>query len=96
MSDWLLLASILDRWRRPVASVEALDLLYQAMRAVSYRRTATAIEMAREVGALFVVVFFNRDHGGRRGKTEQIVARRRITVASGEALNPLHRAMRSV
>ena len=79
-----------------MASVKALDFLHRAMRAVSYRRTTKAIEMASEVGALFVVVFFYRDHGGRRGKTEQIVARWRITVASGEALNPLHRAMRSV
>ena len=79
-----------------MASVEALDLLHRAMRTVTYRRTTKAIEMASKVGALFVVVRFYRDHGGHRGKTEQIVARWRITVASGEALNPLHQAMRSV
>ena len=96
MSDWLLLAAILDRWRRPVASVEALDLLHRAMRTVSYRRTTKAIEMASEVGALFVVVRFYRDHGGHRGKTEQIFARWRSLVDSGKALNSLHWAMRSV
>jgi hypothetical protein len=49
---------ILARWRRPVASIESLDIRHRAMRVVSYRRTATAIEMAREVGAFFVVVVF--------------------------------------
>jgi hypothetical protein len=40
---------ILARWRRPVASVEALNLLDRAMRAVRYWRIAMAIKMASEV-----------------------------------------------
>jgi hypothetical protein len=47
---------ILARWRRPVASIESLDIRHQAMRAVLYRRTATAIKMASEVSAFFVVL----------------------------------------
>jgi hypothetical protein len=49
---------ILARWRRPVASIESLDIRHRAMRAVLYQRTTTAIEMASEVGAFFVVVVF--------------------------------------
>ncbi len=41
-----------------MASIESLDIRHQAMCAVSYRRTATAIEMASKVGAFFVVVVF--------------------------------------
>jgi hypothetical protein len=41
-----------------VASIKSLDIRHWAMRAVSYRRTATAIEMASKVGAFFVVVVF--------------------------------------
>ena len=37
---------ILARWRRPVASSEALDLLHWEMRAVTYRRIAMAIKTA--------------------------------------------------
>jgi hypothetical protein len=53
-----LLERILARWRHPVASKESLDIRHRAMRDVSYRRTATAIEMASKVGAFFVVVVF--------------------------------------
>ncbi len=49
---------ILTQWRRPVASIKSLDICQWVMRAVLYRRTATAIEMASKVGAFFVVVFF--------------------------------------
>ncbi len=49
---------ILAQWRHPVASIESLDIRHWAMRAVSYRRTATAIKMASKVGAFFVVVVF--------------------------------------
>jgi hypothetical protein len=49
---------ILARWRQPVASIESLDICHWAMRGESYRRTATAIEMASKVGAFFVVVVF--------------------------------------
>ncbi len=41
---------ILARWRRPVASSKALDLLHRAMHAVLYRRTAAAINMATFLG----------------------------------------------
>ncbi len=54
----LLLAAILAQWRHPVASSEALDLFYQAMHTVLYRRTATAIKMASKVGVFFIVVMF--------------------------------------
>ncbi len=53
-----LLEQILARWWRPVASIESLDVPHWAMRAVLYRCTATAIEMASKVGAFFVVVVF--------------------------------------
>jgi hypothetical protein len=49
---------ILAQRRRPVASIESLDICHRAMRAVLYRRTATAIKMASKVGAFFVVVVF--------------------------------------
>jgi hypothetical protein len=38
----------LDRWRHPVASSEALDVLYRAMRPASYRYIAMAIEIASD------------------------------------------------
>jgi hypothetical protein len=47
---------ILARWWRPVASVEALNLLYRAMHALAYRRIAMAIGMASKVGVLFILV----------------------------------------
>jgi hypothetical protein len=53
-----LLERILAQWWHPVASIESLDIRHRAKRAVSYRRTATAIEMASKVGAFFVVVVF--------------------------------------
>ena len=39
-----------------MASVEALNLLYQVMRAVAYQRIAMAIGMAGKVGVFFIVV----------------------------------------
>ncbi len=41
---------VVTRWRRSVASGEALVVLHRAMRSVSHRRTAVAIEMARDGG----------------------------------------------
>jgi hypothetical protein len=41
---------ILAQWRRPVASSEALDLLYWAMCTVTYRRIAMAIKTASFLG----------------------------------------------
>jgi len=42
---------VVTRWRRLVASIKALDLLYRAMRAVLHHRTAMAIEIASNGGA---------------------------------------------
>jgi hypothetical protein len=39
----------LARWQHPVASSEALDVLYQAMRPASYRCIAMAIEIASDL-----------------------------------------------
>ena len=49
---------ILARWRRPVASHEALDVLHREMHAVSHRRIRMAIEMPSKVGEFFFVVDF--------------------------------------
>jgi hypothetical protein len=45
-----LLAAILARWQRLVASTKALNLLYWAMCAVTYRRIAMAIKTASFLG----------------------------------------------
>jgi hypothetical protein len=42
---------LVARWRRPVASGEALVMLHWAMRFISHQRTTMAIEMARDGGA---------------------------------------------
>jgi len=42
---------VLARWQSLVAFMKALDLFKWAMRSVSHRRTAMAIEMARDGGA---------------------------------------------
>ena len=42
---------VVARWRRPVASGEALVMLHWAMRSVLHRRTAMTIQMARNGGA---------------------------------------------
>jgi hypothetical protein len=55
-----------------------------------------AIEKANKVGTLIHRCFVDCCPGGRRGDTERVVARWRRSVASGEALDMLHRAMRSV
>ena len=41
---------VVARWRRSVASGEALVMLHWAMRSVSHRRTAMTIEMAHDGG----------------------------------------------
>jgi hypothetical protein len=46
----------LNRWRHPVASSEALDVLYRAMRPASYRCIAMAIEFAINSPDFFVAV----------------------------------------
>jgi len=42
---------VVARWQRLVASIKALNLLHQAMRAVLHHRTVMAIEMASDGGA---------------------------------------------
>jgi len=48
---------VVARWRRLVASIKALDLIYRAMHAVSHNCTAMAIEMVSDGGA-----FVRRPH----------------------------------
>jgi hypothetical protein len=47
-------AQALARWRHPVASSEALDVLYRAMCPASYRCIAMAIEIVVDLPAFFV------------------------------------------
>jgi len=89
-------AAILARWQHLVASNKALNLLYRAMRAVLYRRTAMAIEMASLLGTFFHRRFVYCCPGGRWGNTDQVVARWQHPVASGVALDMLHWGMPSV
>ncbi len=84
---------LLARWRRPVASSEALDLLHRAMRAVAYRRIAMAIKTATFLGVFVDCCLFACCPGGRWGDTERVVARWRLPGASSVALDLLHRAM---
>jgi hypothetical protein len=49
-------AQALAQWRHPVASNEALDMLYRAMRPASYPCIAMAIEIAIDLPAFFVAV----------------------------------------
>ena len=83
-------AAILARWQRLVASNKALNLLYWAMRAVLYRRTAMAIKMATFLGAFVDCCLFACCPGGRWGDTERVVARCRRPVASRVALDIPH------
>jgi hypothetical protein len=97
MHDQLqLLAAILTRWRHLVASNKALSLLHQAMCAVTYRRIAMAIKTTSFLGVFVDCCLFACCPGGRWGDTEQVVTRCRHPVASGVALDMLHRAMPSV
>jgi hypothetical protein len=46
----------LIQWRHPVASSEALNVLYRAMRSASYRRIAImAIKIASDLPEFFVL-----------------------------------------
>jgi hypothetical protein len=54
----LLLVTIRTPWQQPVASVEALNLLYWAMRTVLYWRIPMARETARKLGTFFIIVLF--------------------------------------
>jgi hypothetical protein len=55
------MAQALARWRHPVASSEALDVLYCVMRPTSYRCIAMAIEIASEL-LFYVIVDFIVTH----------------------------------
>ncbi len=96
MSGFILLDIILARWQRPVASIEAPDLLHWAIRAVTYRRIAMAIEMAIFARVFVDCCLYACCPGGRWGDTEQVVARCRRPVASVVALDTSHWAMPSV
>jgi hypothetical protein len=91
-----LLAAILARWRHPVASIKAVDLLHRAMCAVLYRRTAMAIKMASKVGPFFHPCIVCCCPGGCWGDREQVVAQWQHPVASGVALDMPHWVMPSV
>ncbi len=69
MSGFILLDIILARWRRPVASSEALDLLHWAMCTVTYRRIAMAIKTATFSGVIVDCYLFACCPGGRWGDT---------------------------
>jgi hypothetical protein len=87
---------ILAQWRHPVASSKALDLFHWAMRAVLYRLTAAAINMATFLGVFVGCCLFACCSGGCWGNMEQVVARWRHPVASEVALDMPHWAMPSV
>ncbi len=96
MSGFILLDIILARWRRPVASIEALDLLHWAMRVVTYRRIFMAIKMAIFARVFVDCCLYACCPGGRWSDTEQVVAQCRRPVASVVALDMSHWAMPSV
>jgi hypothetical protein len=52
-------AQALAQWRHPVASSEALDVLYQAMCPASYHCIAMAIEIVVDLPALGAVLIKN-------------------------------------
>jgi hypothetical protein len=84
---------ILTRWRHPVASSKAADLLHRGMR---YQRIAMAIETASFVGVFVDCCLFACCPGGCWGDTEQVVTQCQCPVAPGVALDMLHWAMRFV
>ena len=86
---------MLAQWWHTVASSEALDLLYRAVHAVSYRRTATAIKLASKVGAFFHYCCISCHPGSRLRNTEQVVALWQHPEASGVALDMLHWAIQA-
>jgi len=47
---------VLARWWRLVAFMKATNLLHWVMRAVSYRRIATAIKMTSKGGGILLIV----------------------------------------
>jgi hypothetical protein len=89
----ILLEQILARWRHPVASVESLNLLYRAMRAVAYRRIAMAIRMASKVGVFVIVVVLYMTPAAAGAIHSRYLPNGKYPVASTKALNLLHWAM---
>ncbi len=79
-----------------MASSEALDLHHRVMRAVTYRHIAMAIKMAIFAGVFNDCCLYACCPGGRWGDTERVVTRCQHPVASGVALEMLHRVMPSV
>jgi hypothetical protein len=55
-SCWGNTVQALTRWRHPVASSEARDVLHRAMRPASYRHIRMVIEITSTFPAFFVVV----------------------------------------
>ena len=49
------MGQIIARWQHPVESKVALDMLQKAKHSALYRLNCMAIEMASEVGALYVL-----------------------------------------
>ncbi len=92
----MLLGVILARWWRPVASIEALDLLHWAMRAVTYRRIAMAIKLAIFARVFVDCCLYACCPGGHWDNMEQVVTQCLRPVASIVALDTLHWAMPSV
>ncbi len=93
MSGFILLDIILARWRCPVVSSKALDLLHWAMGAVLYWCTAAAMNMATFLDVFVDCCLFACCPGGRWGNTEQVVIQWKLPGASSVALDLLHRAM---
>ncbi len=92
----MLLGIILAQWRCPVASREALDLLYWVMCMVTYRRIAMAIKMAIFARVFVDCCLYACCPGSRWGNTEPVVTQCRHPVAPVVALDMLHWAMPSV
>ncbi len=72
---FMLSDTILTQWWSPVASSEALDLLYWTMCTVTYRCIAMAIKMSSKVGVFFHCCLFACRLGGHWGITEWVVDR---------------------
>jgi hypothetical protein len=53
---WGNTAQAIDRWQHPVASSEALDVLYWAMCPASYRRIAMATEIASNLPVFLLLL----------------------------------------
>jgi hypothetical protein len=94
--QWLLLEQILTQWWPSVTPIEALNLLVQAMHAVTYRHIIMAIKTASKIDLFFHPRLFACHPDGHWGDTEQVVAQWWRPVASVIALDMLHLAVRFV